>query len=76
MERYAKKLPSTNILGGRLPFSTEYVKKSASYFPSLEKKCGRPIDEWQQIVRDQLSAKQMDFVSMLKDEHGLGPRSR
>ncbi|WP_419538966.1 DUF4287 domain-containing protein [Methylorubrum populi] len=46
------------------------------YFPFLEKKCGRPIEEWQQIVRDQLSAKQMDFVSMSKDEHGLGPRSR
>jgi hypothetical protein len=52
--------------------SNEPVKGPASYFPSIEKKYGRPIDEWQQLVRDRLPAKHMDLVSMLKAEHGMG----
>ena len=52
--------------------STEPTKGPASYFPSIEKKYGRPIGEWQQIVRDRLPAKHMDLVSMLKSEHGMG----
>ena len=52
--------------------SNESAKGPASYFPSIEKKYGRPISEWQQIVRGQLPAKHMDLVSMLKAEHGMG----
>ncbi|GJD64571.1 DUF4287 domain-containing protein [Methylobacterium frigidaeris] len=52
--------------------SMESVKGPASYFPSIEKRYGRPIEEWQQLVRDRLPAKHMDLVSMLKDEHGMG----
>ncbi|WP_082528586.1 DUF4287 domain-containing protein [Methylobacterium sp. Leaf466] len=52
--------------------STELTKGPASYFPSIEKKYGRPISEWQQIVRDRLPAKHMDLVSILKSEHGMG----
>ncbi|MCP1551693.1 MULTISPECIES: DUF4287 domain-containing protein [Methylorubrum] len=52
--------------------SVEPIKGPASYFPSIEKKYGRPIAEWQQIVRDRLPAKHMDLVSMLKVEHGMG----
>ena len=56
----------------RCLMSTEPTKGPASYFPSIEKKYGRPIGEWQQIVRDRLPAKHMDLVSMLKSEHGMG----
>lgn len=52
--------------------STEATKGPASYFPSIEKKYGRPIGDWQQLVRDRLPAKHMELVSMLKDEHGMG----
>lgn len=52
--------------------STPPTKGPASYFPSIEKTYGRPIDEWQQIVRDRLPAKHMDLVAMLKTEHGMG----
>lgn len=48
------------------------VKGPASYFPSIEKTYGRPIGDWQQIVRDRLPAKHMDLVAMLKTEHGMG----
>ncbi len=48
------------------------IKGPASYFPSIEKKYGRPIGEWQELIRKKLPAKHMDLVAMLKDEHGMG----
>jgi hypothetical protein len=48
------------------------VKGPASYFPSIEKKYGRPISDWQQLVRDSYPAKHMELVTMLKDQHGMG----
>lgn len=48
------------------------VKGPASYFPAIEKKYGKPIAEWQELVRQRLPAKHMDLVSMLKDDHGMG----
>lgn len=48
------------------------IKGPASYFPSIEKKYGRPIEEWQQLVRDHAPAKHRELVAMLKDEHGMG----
>lgn len=44
----------------------------ASYFPSIERKYGRPITEWQDLVRKRLPAKHMELVAMLKNEHGMG----
>ncbi|MBU2695512.1 MULTISPECIES: DUF4287 domain-containing protein [Pimelobacter] len=47
----------------------------ASYFPSIEKKYGRPIAAWQETLRahpDYASAKHGDLVAFLKAEHGLG----
>ena len=52
--------------------ASEPVKGPASYFPSIEKKYGKPIAEWQQIVRDRLPTKHLQLVAMLKDEHGMG----
>jgi hypothetical protein len=55
---------------------TEKVQGPASYFPSIEKKHGRPIGEWQQLVRDRRAAepdaKHMALVAWLKSEHGMG----
>jgi hypothetical protein len=50
----------------------EPIKGPASYFPSIEKKYGRPIGEWQDLVRAALPAKHMELVAMLKDAHGMG----
>jgi hypothetical protein len=50
----------------------ELTKGPASYFPSIEKKYGRPIAEWKAEVREHYPAKHMELVSMLKDEHDMG----
>ena len=48
------------------------VKGPASYFPSIEKKYGQPIQHWLDLVKARQPAKHMEQVAMLKDEHGLG----
>lgn len=48
------------------------AKGPASYFPSIEKKYGRPIAEWQELIRAQQGRKHMEIVAFLKTEHGLG----
>lgn len=48
------------------------VKGPASYFPSIERKYGRPIAEWQELLRTSPLTKHMELVSWLKTEHGLG----
>ena len=52
--------------------SDEPIKGPASYFPSIEKKYGRPIAEWQDMVRARGPAKHMELVEWLKQEHGMG----
>jgi hypothetical protein len=44
----------------------------ASYFPSIEKKYGQPIEHWLELVRNQQGMKHMEMVKWLKAEHGLG----
>jgi uncharacterized protein DUF4287 len=48
------------------------VKGPASYFPSIESKYGRPVDEWLDLVRSSPIDKHMELVTWLKTEHGLG----
>ncbi|MET0240667.1 MAG: DUF4287 domain-containing protein [Sphingobium sp.] len=50
----------------------EPIKGPASYFPSIEKKYGKPIEEWKALIRKRLPAKHMELVAMLKDEHAMG----
>jgi hypothetical protein len=44
----------------------------ASYFPSIEKKYGRSIAEWQKIIADSALDKHMAIVGYLKSEYGMG----
>jgi len=46
----------------------------ASYFPSIEARYGRPIEEWLDLVRPLLAAGEahMAVVAVLKGEHGMG----
>ena len=48
------------------------IKGPASYFPSIEKTYGKPIAEWQRIIRQHLPAKHMELVAMLKNDHAMG----
>jgi len=44
----------------------------ASYFPSIEKKYGRSIGEWQNIIASSGLEQHMAIVRYLKSEHGMG----
>lgn len=52
----------------------EKVKGPASYFPSIEKKYGQPVEHWLGMARKHLAAGEahMEVVNWLKSEHGLG----
>jgi Domain of unknown function (DUF4287) len=51
---------------------TPKVKGPASYFPSIERTYGHPIDHWLDLVRGRSGEKHMETVAWLKSEHGLG----
>src|SRR5690606_24161529 len=51
---------------------TNAAKGPASYFPSIEKKYGRPIAEWKDLIRTSPLTRHMELVTWLKTEHGLG----
>lgn len=50
---------------------SDVVKGPASYFPSIEKTYGRPIADWQAMVRAGYPARHMDLVALLKAQ-GMG----
>ncbi|WP_413471567.1 DUF4287 domain-containing protein [Streptomyces sp. MB09-02B] len=38
----------------------------------MEKKYGRPIAEWKDLIRSSPLTRHMELVAWLKSEHGLG----
>ncbi len=50
----------------------EQVSGPASYFPSIEKKYGIPVDEWFAIIRAAPVHRHMEVVRWLRTEHGMG----
>ncbi len=48
------------------------VQGPASYFPSIEKKYGQPIQHWLSILQEACNLKHMGLVALLKSEHGMG----
>lgn len=50
---------------------SEPVKGPKSYFPSIEAKYGKPIDEWIAQLRPLAGKKHMEQVAFLK-EQGIG----
>ncbi|MGA3124423.1 MAG: DUF4287 domain-containing protein [Polyangiaceae bacterium] len=63
----ASKRPSPNKTS-----LTTKVTGPASYFPSIEKKYGKPIAEWKKLIRSHYPAKHMEIVNRLKADHGMG----
>lgn len=47
-----------------------------SYFPAIEKKYGRPVGEWQRLLREHAAqhpgSRHTDLVGWLKSQHGMG----
>ena len=52
--------------------TTEKVQGPASYFPSIEKKYGQPIEHWLQVLGNAGAFKHIELVALLKSERGLG----
>jgi hypothetical protein len=50
----------------------ELVKGPASYFPSIEKKYGKPVSHWMQVLEKAGPLKHMELVNHLKTGHQLG----
>lgn len=50
----------------------EKAKGPASYFPSIEKKYGHPINHWLELVGNLKEMKHMEMVNWLKTEHNMG----
>ena len=50
----------------------EPVKGPASYFPSIEKTYGKPVDHWFKLLEKVKTKKHMEQVDFLKTQHGLG----
>ena len=50
----------------------EKLTGPASYFPSIEKKYGQPIDHWMKLLKKVKAKKHMEQVAFLKEEHGMG----
>ena len=45
----------------------------ASYFPSIEKKYGKPIDHWIDLINSRTDlTRHGELVTWLKAEHGVG----
>lgn len=51
---------------------TEKVTGPASYFPSIEKKYGQPIDHWMSELEKVRDLKHMEMVEYLKSHFGIG----
>jgi hypothetical protein len=51
---------------------SEKPKGPASYFPSIEKKYGFPIQHWLDLLKTQKTLKHMEMVAWLKSEHQMG----
>lgn len=47
-------------------------KGPASYFPSIEAKYGRSIEEWKTTLRDSGLSSHKELVELLKTGHGFG----
>ncbi|WP_273022812.1 DUF4287 domain-containing protein [Rheinheimera sp.] len=48
------------------------VKGPASYFPSIEKTYGQPVQHWLDLLNTVQTLPHMQQVAFLKTEHGLG----
>ena len=50
----------------------EKVTGPAAYFPSIEKRYGRPIAEWMAMIRASPLQRHMEIVEWLKRAYGMG----
>jgi Domain of unknown function (DUF4287) len=51
---------------------TERVTGPASYFPSIEKKYGKPVSYWLDLINSSTLTKHKALVDWLKADYGIG----
>lgn len=51
---------------------SETVKGPQSYFPSIEKKYGKPVEHWFEVLDAHKAKPHMEMVALLKAEHEMG----
>lgn len=51
---------------------SENLKGPASYFTSIEKKYGFPVNHWFDLLKQQNGLKHMEMVAWLKSEYEIG----
>ncbi|QHC67911.1 DUF4287 domain-containing protein [Rathayibacter oskolensis] len=66
-------MATARVLAPEPPADGSTPKGPASYFASIERTYGRPIQEWLDLANAELDeAPHMQVVARLKDEHGMG----
>ncbi|OII10887.1 hypothetical protein BIU97_08345 [Curtobacterium sp. MCBA15_009] len=66
-------MPEFRVFAPSQPTDGSTVKGPASYFPSIERTYGRPVQEWLDLANERLDGEtHMQVVAWLKTEHGLG----
>jgi len=51
---------------------TQPRARSQHHFSSIEKKYGRPISEWTELIRSSELTKHRELVDWLKSQYGIG----
>lgn len=51
---------------------TERVTGPASYFPSIEKRYGKPVGYWLDLINASPLTRHKPLVDWLKADHGIG----
>ncbi|TCN57203.1 uncharacterized protein DUF4287 [Rhodococcus sp. SMB37] len=67
-----RRSPNVSDTPVTVPSMTDIPKGPESYFPSIEKKYGRPIEEWKALIRSSELTKHMELVNWLKTDHEVG----
>lgn len=66
-------MTTARVLPPAAPAPGQKLKGPASYFASIEKTYGRPIQHWLDLAVDLLGTKaHLEAVTTLKTEHGMG----
>jgi hypothetical protein len=66
-------MSTRRVLAPDPPADGSKPKGPASYFASIERIYGRPVQEWLDIATDRLADHpHMQVVAFLKTEHGMG----
>lgn len=52
--------------------TTDRPTGPASYFPSIERNYGQPIEYWMKVLSAAGDKKHMELVSMLNKDHNMG----